>query len=224
MAELRCTLVADGSSDAALIPLLKWLLVENGVEVGVQIEWADYRPLRQPPQTLAEKMRVSIDLFPCDLLFVHRDAERITREERVNEIRAAIAGAHLRPLPQHICVVPVRMTEAWLLFDELAIRHAAGNRTGRELLNLPRLSDVESLPDPKTLLHNSLRTASGLKGRRLKRFAVQARVHRLSELIHSFAPLRELTAFTALETEIQSLIHQMDKSAANSTNPNSDIL
>jgi hypothetical protein len=36
-----------------------------------------------------------------------------------------------------ICVIPVRMQEAWLLFDETAIKFAAGNRTYPKSLNLP---------------------------------------------------------------------------------------
>ena len=41
MTELRYTFVTDGSSDAVLIPILTWLLRENGVEFAIQPAWAD---------------------------------------------------------------------------------------------------------------------------------------------------------------------------------------
>lgn len=36
MDKLRYTLVSDGSSDAALIPILHWLLKQNGVSCPIQ--------------------------------------------------------------------------------------------------------------------------------------------------------------------------------------------
>lgn len=56
--------------------------------------------------------------------------------------------------------------------------------------------------EPYRLLYE----ASGLTGRRLKQFSVNERVHRLAEIINDFAPLRALSAFQALETEIQQVV------------------
>lgn len=84
------------------------------------------------------------------------------------------------PVPPVICVIPVRMQEAWLLFDEVALRAAAGNPRDHQQLQLPDITKVEQLADPKEILHNLLREASGLTGRRLKQFSVHERVHRLA--------------------------------------------
>lgn len=74
-------------------------------------------------------------------------------------------------------VVPVRMTEAWLLFDQLSIRAAAGNPRGVEELNLPKLDTIENIPDPKATLYKALTLASGLSTRRRSKFPAQERVH-----------------------------------------------
>ena len=63
-----------------------------------------------------------------------------------------------------ICVIPVRMTEAWLLIDEKAIRIAAGNRNGTEILEIPKLHELESLPDPKKLLYELIISEAVLHG------------------------------------------------------------
>jgi len=94
-----------------------------------------------------ERIRKCVELCPCDLLVIHRDAEGETRETRENEIRAAMNSLGDIEVP-FVCVVPVRMQEAWLLVDENAIRQAAGNPRGRDTLTMPRLNEVERLPDP----------------------------------------------------------------------------
>lgn len=208
MRELRYTLVTNGSSDVALIPILTWLLTTNGVAWAIQAEWADLRWFRRS-RKLADRITLSLDLYPCDLLFVHRDAEREPREKRVHEINKAIERiATSCPVPPAVCVVPVRMQEAWLLFDEAAIRHAAGNRSARQPLHLPPIKQLEGVPDPKSELYGYLKQASGLSGRRLKRFPVRQRARRVAEFINDFSPLRALSAFAALEEDIQQIIEQ----------------
>ena len=76
MSVFRYTLLSDGSSDRALMPHLTWLLQENGVTFPFNASWADLRQLREKPHDLVEKIELTIDLYPSDLLFIHRDAER----------------------------------------------------------------------------------------------------------------------------------------------------
>lgn len=207
MSELRYTLLSDGPSDRALLPLLTWLLRTHGVERALQAEWADLRRLPNPPTSLADRIRRGLELYPCDLLFVHRDAERASRSDRVGEIHGALRQvAAAQPVPPVICVVPVRMQEAWLLFDEAALRTAAGNPRGRRPLELPRPAELEDLPDPKRILHDLIREASGLHGRRRKRVPVSFYAGRVAELIDDFAPLRALSAFQALEADIAEVV------------------
>jgi hypothetical protein len=208
MVELRYSLISDGSSDAALLPILSWLLRESGVQCAIQPSLADLRRLPAPPSSLEQRISVALDLYPCDLLFVHRDAERQPLSHRKAEVQQVIYGLKLAIVPSWVCVIPVRMTEAWLLFDEVAIRHAAGNRSGRQPLDLPRLSELEDLPDPKYMLYDCLRRASGLHGTRLKRFRVTQSAVRVSSLITDFSPLRRLPAFKELEADLKSAIER----------------
>jgi hypothetical protein len=206
LSSLRFTLLSDGSSDRALILPLVWLLQQSGILRGVQPQWADLRRLVRPARTLPERVRWAADLYPCEILFVHRDAESRSVQERRDEIRQA-----LEPLgagrPPAVCVVPVRMTEAWFLFDAQAIRGAAGNPRGGIDLELPRLPHCESLLDPKAVLDDLLARASELSGRRLRRFRSGSLLHRVSELISDFSPLRELQAFRELEQSINQLVN-----------------
>jgi hypothetical protein len=205
MNDLRFTLTTDGSSDIVLLHHLRWLLrqvLEEGV--AIQSQWADLRSLRQAPRGLSERIAVAVDLYPCDLLFVHRDAEGAKPTARHEEITDAVRCANVT-IPV-VSVVPVRMTEAWLLFDELAVRKAAGNPNGDAPLGIPA-KNVEDIGDPKALLRGILKTASGLTGRRLRSLRTAEAVHRVAEYVDDFSPLRGLTAFDALSKDIASTVH-----------------
>jgi hypothetical protein len=175
MKEIRYTLLADGPSDRALLPILTWLLREYCPDCAVQAEWADLRRLPKRPASLAERILRSVDLYPCDILFIHRDAERDTIDWRKSEIHEAIElVTESNSIPVTINVIPIRMQEAWLLFDERAIRKASGNPNGQENLQLPPLNRVERLSNPKKILYELLREASGLSGRRRARLQVNS--------------------------------------------------
>ena len=97
------------------------------------------------------------------------------------------------------------MTEAWLLFDERAVRQAAGNPNGVVDLDLPS-GRADLLPDPKGVLHKALQLACGLTGRRLKKFETPQAVHRFADYIDDFSPLRRLPAFQDMENELLAVL------------------
>ena len=157
MRELRYTLVCDGSSNEGLLPILTWLIHQQGVTFPVQGVWADLRRLRSPPRVLADRIPRAVELYPCDLLFIHRDAETSPREDRASEIQRAVREALPEGAPPCVCVVPVRMQEAWMLFALLyeALKRASG-LSGRRLrrVSLARAARrITDLIDDFTPLH-----------------------------------------------------------------------
>jgi len=212
MKSLNITLVTEGTSDVALIPHIRWLLRQNGIENPIEAVWADLRhlPRRIETKRLINKIPLALELYPCDILFVHRDSDNRPVEERETEILTAIENIEGNKPNYFICVVPVKETEAWLLFNENAIRRAAGNHNGNEQLKLPRLRDIENLTDPKKLLNDKLKIASGRKGRRLAKFNVAHSVILISEYIEDFSPLRNLSADNKLEEKIKELISKIN--------------
>lgn len=207
MKELRYTLLADGPSDRVLMPILTWLLRQHLPNWAIQPQWADLWRFPILSKELHHKIKMTIDFYQCDLLFIHRDAETISFEDRLVEISNAFEEAgKYTSLPPYVCVVPVRMTEAWLLFDTNAIREAAGNPNGTVALKLPKLKKLENLPDPKFRLHNFILEATELGTYRKRRFKVKLAVQRIPEYIEDFSPLRKLTAFSNLEEALMGTI------------------
>ncbi|WP_305007207.1 hypothetical protein [Hymenobacter aranciens] len=157
-----------------------------------------------------ERLQLSWEYFEGDVLFVHRDAEKETLAVRQAQIDVWVTTVFKKP-PPYVRVVPVRMTEAWLLLNEAAIREAAGNPNGSVRLSLPVISRLELLPDPKEVLLELLRQATGNTGRRLRYFNARQAIHRLADLQqeYGFHALRALPAFAALEAEVAALVQTL---------------
>jgi len=205
---LTYTLITDGSSDAVLMRIVDWLLRQHLPDMPIAGEWADFRQFRTPPKNLDDRITQTIALYPCEVLFIHRDAETKTIDDRRDEIDRAIRQANVNH--PYICVVPVRMQEAWLLLDETAIRWAAGNPNGKRALDLPNYSHIEAIPDPKELLYDTLKTASELGRKRLKKFRPNQRIHRITDYIEDYSALRNLSAFEIFEDGLINTLSQME--------------
>ncbi|MBI4285188.1 MAG: hypothetical protein HY670_04705 [Chloroflexi bacterium] len=99
------------------------------------------------------------------------------------------------------------MTETWLLFDEAAIRRAAGNPNGRVALPMPVLTTLEQLAKPKSTLYTLIKQATGLSSHRRESFAVTSSAKKISQYVQDFSPLRALSAFAALEQDVRNTMH-----------------
>lgn len=195
-------LITDGSSDLILKWPCQWLFRRHDLQVIV--DRANLSGLKNPPKTLADKIRFAHRLYDsADCLLVHRDAEKVDNwQKRKVEIDVALEGFTSRPA---VAVIPVIMSEAWFLFDPAAIRRAAGNPNGKADLGLPPLKKLESTPNPKELLFAALRSASESRGRKLDSLNLNEARHRVASEIRDYTPLLVLDAFQALDREIATL-------------------
>ena len=143
--QLTWSLVADGTTDRMLVPIIEWALRRQDPIVELL-----------EPQFRKRHGSIRDDLPDSDtgsmLVFMHRDAEDSSLDERLREF-SGIDRMDLVP------VVPVRMSEAWLLFDACAIAKAAGSMAAA--LPTPGVGDLEGIADPKALLQDLLLDAAG---------------------------------------------------------------
>ncbi len=208
---IRYTLVMDGPGDRCLRPIIDGVIKDAIQPVDLQLEpqIPDFRELSQPPKDLIGRVRQAVRLYPCDILFVHRDAEAQSREKRLEEIDEAVKTAGIDEV--RVPVIPIRMTEAWLLISEGAIRQAADNPNGKTELNLPGLNRLESVSNPKKALHDLLTQASEKTGRRRERFKrdLAKRAYRIALYVEDFSPLRSLPAFQAFEEDTQRAVKRL---------------
>lgn len=207
MEELKYILIADGSSDNILKSVIDWTLDVNYPKLPVKGYWIDFRPIPKKVATISEKLALAKHLYQFDVIFYHRDAETTDikiLDQRKHEILKGINDPETRN--KTICVIPIKMMESWLLFDAEAIKKAAGNRHYKGNLELPQIKRIEREKQPKELLHQLLKTASGLKGRNLNKFNPHFATHLVADNITDFAPLRQLKAFQVFEQDLKTIV------------------
>jgi hypothetical protein len=180
--------------------MIDWLIGSNFPDLNVMGSLATNLP--RSTDGLRGKVRNAAHYYPCDVLLVHRDAENRPPAERVAEIDAAMIGL---PVP-FVPIVPVRMTEAWLLISEHAVRRAAGNPNGTIPLNLPSRDAAEGHPDPKQALFEALASASELGARRRATLNLPAMRRRVAEYIQDFSRLRHFQTFTEFDNRLNTAI------------------
>lgn len=188
-------LLADGSSDHHVLGPLVTLALDEHSPVPYRLIHADGAERGADLQT---RIRSAVNRFPCDLLLIHRDAESAPVTAREQEIDTAAKRA---AAPPYVKVIPVRMTEAWLLADEAAIRAAVGNPADTRPLGLPSLRDIEN-SQAKDVLLRAIRNASGLGARRRRGLLPQQFRHRVAETIESLEPIRRLASFRHFEAAL----------------------
>lgn len=115
---LRAVFVADGSSDLPIAQHLGQMCRARGIDI--QITTPDPARLMAASRSVEDRLTALRRIGdPIDIYFIHRDAEASSSIERRREILegAENAGVTCPVVP----IVPVRMTEAWLVLNEPAI-------------------------------------------------------------------------------------------------------
>lgn len=197
--------LVDGPSDLPLSRHLESMCSAFGADVALTP--VDPALLSDVGRTVADRLRFVADQPDLlEIVFVHRDAEGQPPERRFHEIKVGVTGAGLScPV---VPVVPVRMTEAWLLLDEAAIRRVAAKPNGTAPLDLPTWQEAERLADPKRCLQEVLLAASETTGRRRKQFERDFGRHRalLLERLDPGGIVATLTAWKRLEADVAEAV------------------
>jgi hypothetical protein len=147
-----------------------------------------------------------------ELVVCHRDTDNTSVAERKAEMVAAVGRVGIDAAL--VAVVPVRMTEAWLLLDEDAIRIVAGNPRGRVDLGLPKLNEIERIADPKSVLRAAILKASQTTGRRRERWDKRFGSNRrqLIQRIDLDGPIQEIASWQSLVIEVETAARQLAES------------
>lgn len=153
LAQLSFALVREGRSDDGLAVLVRKVLQDVVVDVGVSVVG---EPLDFGTAPRDQVRAVMADSARPDLLFVHKDSD--SRDH--THIQGVIEDA-ARSFCDPQCVVPVvpvQETESWAMVDEELILDVVGSRAGlsRHDLALPSVKKIEDTNSPKEILLEAL--------------------------------------------------------------------
>ena len=203
---MELALIAEGTSDKVLVPPIHWLCIDISPNQSYEIEPIIFDNVTPKPD-LSAKIEIVLRQNRHQIILVHRDQDNMTRTDRIREIDSAVESAQKKydTVSQTRCVpvIPVRMTEAWFLIDEIAIKKAAGYPQNKAELDLPKPRQLEGIADAKELLYQKIKIASGHTGRKLKKVRPQQTIHILADTIEDYSPLNDLDAFKLLRQDLR---------------------
>lgn len=200
--ELNLGFACEGSSDEALLGVIKTLAINSGA---TRVTGDAFNMRGTVRKKIEFMMNQTADY---DILFIHRDADDSDPQPRYEEIQqAGLDSSWDGPL---VGVVPVQMTEAWLLTDHQAIRDVAGKSRGRVGLHLPGVNRIEDTHDPKSVLLDAYLSASEATGRRrkdvIKRFSARRRT--LLERLDPDGDVSALRSFVRMREDIHQAVRK----------------
>ena len=180
--QLTWSIVADGGTDLLLVPVIQWAI--HRLDPDVEILEPEFRKRRGSVEDFLRSYNPG-----AMVIFVHRDAENFTLENRLREFDG-VTRTNVVP------VVPVQMSEAWILFDGSAVARAAGSPSSH--VSVPAIAEIETLRNPKERLDELLFQAAGApagrRGKNFKRSIVKRRVS-VAAYIEDYGPLENVPAF-----------------------------
>lgn len=204
MTIIRLGLITDGSSDRALIPIITLLLKKY-----LQLPYEPIEYITCDTNDLPTKVLDVANKYSLDILFIHRDSENESWEKRNLEIQDATPHSFVgRVIP----VIPIKMTETWLLTDAKAICNAVGNPNSVINLALPTSKQLEKCA-AKTVLLAALTSASELGTKRRRKFRPEQFRHIVAELTVDLTLLRRIPSFQRLEDALRPLLNTLNQTA-----------
>ena len=207
--QLYIGLVAEGSTDIRFMaPILLKTFHELAINCRTEIQIEDVVEFSKPHGLgFTDQMRVVSENAinrGISVLCIHADADSPTAENTINsKFTPFLEAVSLKPdlnfRPEFVPVIPVQMTEAWMLADPVALSEITG--LPEATFRTDALSgSPERHANPKRILEEVLREAFGNK-RRKSNLAKLSSYYQIAGQKTSLPMLRRLSSFNAFEQQ-----------------------
>ena len=218
MKNLVMALFAEGSTDDQFLGIIaqrtaEHILNQHSTEI---VDVLDPQPVRRrsASKRAEQILHAAQDVHGYHLLLVHADADAPTqdgaRSERiepgVQRVEQAINQG------EHVCdtlvpVIPIRMTEAWMLADPDALINIIGTRSSPADLGVShRPHEVERISDPKSKLQNALNVSRSPRRRRPPK--IGALYEPLARML-SLDRLAQVPAYGQFQTDLTQALREL---------------
>lgn len=150
-------------------------------------------------EQILEASKLGIEKYGVKILFVHTDADDLSDEtvfnSKINPAKTALENAEGDFCKTMVAVVPVQMTESWMLADKTLLKSEIGTEKSNEELGINH--DPESFSDPKKIINNAIRISRTHLTRRRRKKGIQ--IGELYQIIGSKVQLERLETVPSFE-------------------------
>lgn len=180
MTTLVTALYAEGSTDHRFLPLLiqrtaVQILSRRGRSIIDVLEPMQVMPATKAVRAEEKILAVARQVHGYHFLFIHADADAPTVEMALQQrVEPGLALIHkAQQQRERICadvvpIIPIQMTEAWMLADANALIEVIGIASPSRL-DFPKPQQVEAIADPKEQLTQIVEAAFANRTRRVRR-------------------------------------------------------
>lgn len=178
MKQLVLALYAEGRTDERFLPVIvqrtaDWILRQRAFAA---VDVLEPLPLKADPEASSRAERifsVARKAVGFHALIVHADADAPTADDALQD-RIEPGRQLVREAEGDVCrdllpIIPIRMTEAWMMADAEAFRQVVGTDLRADQLGFPdQPHQVEAIQDPKHSLNITLNQIFSRQRRRRK--------------------------------------------------------
>lgn len=202
---LQIGFVTEGSTDVRFLKNILWKTFQHvAFDCNTSIEVYE-------PEELTEKngatykdqiLDLSIKYNYFHVICIHRDSDSPTIDKTlqliINPAFESVQRHHGDNCKNLVPIIPVQMTEAWMLADTELLRNKIGTKLTSAQLGLPnRINQIESISDPKYVINSAIRIAQSHSTKR--------RRHNLS-ISNLYSPISQEISIGHLE-KLSSFLH-----------------
>ena len=179
-----------------------------------QIEVYPPEYLRKKGENFVEQVVNIVKKYPYfHVICIHSDADSPDIEDRLKNnfepVFAAVEEFGNDVCKNLVTIIPVQMTEAWMLADLDLLKEKIGTSKSNRDLGLPnRIKSVENLADPKAVIKEALRVAQLDQPRRRKKLKISQLYSPLSQEL-SIEKLMQLPSFRYFMENIRSSLKKL---------------
>lgn len=213
-------LYSEGATDNRFLPLIAQRTAEN-LLLGRASGVVDVLPVQVVQGIRAESRAAAIlqaarHSWGYHLLLIHSDADDRSSQAALEErIQPGLELASQQPADAALCrvfvpVIPVTMTEAWMLADGERVRELLHSALSLDALNIPTSPDeIERIADPKERLSQIARIAYAQRPRRRRGHSISELYEPLGQQI-SLTALARLSAYQSFQAELATVLARLN--------------
>ncbi|MCF8307515.1 MAG: DUF4276 family protein [Bacteroidales bacterium] len=210
MIDIVVAILTEGPTDERFLPtIVKRSIEDILIELGdKQYDVHDPHIIPKKGHNFSEQVyNAAWQANGYHFLAVHSDADDPDRN-RVWEDKINPAFQIVRDRSEELCkdllaVIPVQMTEAWMLADREALQEEIGYD-----ISIPRYANIERIADPKADLKRILSQSQSSESRRRRKLEIADIYQPLASNVH-LEKLNHLPSYQKFRTELIELLQKL---------------
>lgn len=180
----------------------------------IEVYEPEYLPKKNETSYVQQITSIASEYSYFHVICLHCDSDNPSNENVLrHKIKPALQS--IKSLSGNACknlvaLIPVQMTEAWLLADLELLKNKIGTSMSNNELGLPtRIQEIERISDPKMVIIEAIRKAQANISRRRRKLSISRIYSPISQEI-SIEVLRNLSSYKSFMKNVRTALKALN--------------